>query len=138
MAEIYETDFFDIDESFVIQSAIFYSQSKSLVIEKRDVINRKGKSRTEIDFSEMSSSQIFSFHQVTSDIICDSIGGIETDHANMKHRLNEFDQAFIATPEFVIPLVKIMPSTTALKMKVSSTLFACSRVLVENKINKIM
>jgi hypothetical protein len=42
--EISDTDFFDIDESFVIQSAIFDNQSKSLVIEKRDVTNRKGKS----------------------------------------------------------------------------------------------
>ena len=96
--EISDTDFFDIDESFVIQSAIFDNQSKSMVIEKRDVTNRKGKSRTEIDFSEMSSSQIFPFHQVTSDILRDSIGGMETDHANLKHRLNEFEQAFIATP----------------------------------------
>jgi len=31
-----------------------------------------------------------------------------------------------------------MPATTAAYMKVSSTLFACSRELVENKINKIM
>jgi hypothetical protein len=35
-------------------------------------------------------------------------------------------------------LEKIVPATTALKMKVSSTLLACSRALVENNINKRM
>jgi hypothetical protein len=59
---ISDTEFFDIDESFVIQSAIFNIQSKSMVIEKRDVTNMKGKSRTEIDFSQMTPSKIYSFH----------------------------------------------------------------------------
>ena len=98
VVEISDTKFFDIDESFVIQSAIFESQSKILVIEKRDVTNRKGKSRTDIKFRKMRSSQISSFHQVTSEILCDSIGGIEMENANLKDRLNEFEKAFIATP----------------------------------------
>jgi hypothetical protein len=136
--EISNTDFFDIDESFVIQSAIFDSQSKSLVIEKRDVTNRKGKSRADINFSEMSPSQICQFHQGTGDILRDSIRGIEIENANMKQHLNEFEQAFLATPEFASPLEKIMPTTTAAKMKVSSTLLACSRALVDNNINKRM
>jgi hypothetical protein len=59
VVEISDTDFFDIDEFFIIQSAIFESQSKILVIEKRDVTNRKGKSRAEINFSKMPLSQIF-------------------------------------------------------------------------------
>jgi hypothetical protein len=63
---------------------------------------------------------------------------METDHANLKQHLNEFEQAFIATPKFAIPLEKIMPATTAAKMKVSSTLLAFSRALVENNINKRM
>jgi hypothetical protein len=40
--EIAETDIFDEDESFVFQSVVFYSQSKNLIIEKRDVTNKKG------------------------------------------------------------------------------------------------
>jgi hypothetical protein len=35
-------------------------------------------------------------------------------------------------------LAKIIPATTAVKMKVSSTLLSCSRALVENNINKRM
>jgi hypothetical protein len=58
---------------------------------------------------------------------------METDYAN-----NEFEQAFIATLEFFNRLEKIMPSTTAAKMKLSSTLLACSKSLVENNINKRM
>jgi hypothetical protein len=138
MVEISNTDFFDIDESFVIQSPIFDSQSKILVIEKRDVTNMKGKYRVEINFSKMSLSQICQFHQGTGDILHDSIRGIETEHANMKQRLNEFEQAFLATPKFASPLEKIVLATIAVKMKVSSTLLACSRALVENNINKKM
>jgi hypothetical protein len=58
---------------------------------------------------------------------------METDYAN-----NEFEQVFIATLEFFNHLAKIVPSTTATKMKLSSTLLACSKALVENNINKRM
>jgi hypothetical protein len=136
--DISDTEFFDIDESFVIQSVVFDSQSKSMVIEKRDVTNKKGKYRIEIDFSQMTPSKICSLHQVTGDFLRDSIGGMETDYVNLKHRLNKFEQAFITTPEFASPLAKILPSTTATKMKVFSTLLACSISLVEKKINKRM
>jgi hypothetical protein len=42
--EITKIDIFDEDESFIFQSVVFDSQSKNMVIEKRDVTNRKGKS----------------------------------------------------------------------------------------------
>ena len=124
MVEIAEIEIFDEDESFVYQSTFFYSQSKSMVIEKRDVTNSKGKSRIEINFRKMRLSQISLFHQVTDDALHDSIGGIETENARVKERLNEFEQAFIATPEFDIPLAKNLSATTANRMKVSSTLLA--------------
>ena len=68
-----------------------------MVIEKRDVTNRKGKYHTYINFREMRPSQISSFHQVTGEILKDSIGGIEMKNDRLKDRLNEFEQAFIAT-----------------------------------------
>jgi hypothetical protein len=55
--EIVETDIFDEDESFVFQSVVFDSQSKNLIIEKRDVTNKKGKSRSEINLRNMQPSQ---------------------------------------------------------------------------------
>jgi hypothetical protein len=55
--EIVETDIFDEDESFVFQSVVFYSKSKNLIIEKRDVTNKKGKSRSEINLRNMQPSQ---------------------------------------------------------------------------------
>jgi hypothetical protein len=82
--------------------------------------------------------QISLFHRITSDSLDDSIGGIEVKNARLKDRLNEFEEAFIATPEFASPLPKNVPTTTAAKMKVSSTLLALSRALVENNIKKIM
>ena len=66
------------------------------------------------------------------------IGGIEAKNARVKECLNKFEQAFIATPEFASPLAKNMSATIEAKMKVSSTLIACSRALVENNINKRM
>jgi hypothetical protein len=47
--EIIESETFDEEESFVFQSVVFYSESKNLIIEKRDVKNKKGKSRSEIN-----------------------------------------------------------------------------------------
>jgi hypothetical protein len=136
--EIDETKFFYEDESFVFQSVVFDNQSKSMVIEKRDITKRKGKYRTKINFREMRLSKISLFHQVTDDSIHNSIGGIEAQNSRVKERFNEFEQDFIATPEFSILLAKTVPSTTTAKMKVSSTLLACSRTLVDNNINKRM
>jgi hypothetical protein len=56
--EIDETKIFDEDESFVFQSVVFYSESKNLIIEKRDVRNKKGKSHSEINLRNMRPSQI--------------------------------------------------------------------------------
>jgi hypothetical protein len=109
-----------------------------MVIEKRDVTNRKGKSRIEINFRKMQSSQISLFYHITSDALHDSIGGIEVENARLKDRLKEFEEAFIATPEFASLLAKNVPATTTAKMKLSSTLLACSRALVENNIKKRM
>ena len=43
--DISDTENFDEDESFVFQSVVFDSQSKKLIIEKKHVKNKKGKSR---------------------------------------------------------------------------------------------
>jgi hypothetical protein len=43
--DISDTENFDEDESFVFQSVVFDSQSKKLIIEKKDVKDKKGKSR---------------------------------------------------------------------------------------------
>jgi hypothetical protein len=98
--EITEIDIFDEDESFVFQSAVFDSQSKNLIIEKRDVTNNKGKSRSEINFRKMQSSQISRFHRATVDALDDSIGGIEAENGRLNDRIKELEEAFIPTPVF--------------------------------------
>jgi hypothetical protein len=57
--EITETNIFYEDEFFVFQSVVFDTQSKNLIIEKRDVTNKKGKSRSDINLRNMHLSQIF-------------------------------------------------------------------------------
>jgi hypothetical protein len=41
--EIAETNFFYEDESFIFQSVVFDSESKNVIIEKRDIRNKKRK-----------------------------------------------------------------------------------------------
>jgi hypothetical protein len=60
--DISDTENFDEDESFVFQSIVFDSQSKKLIIEKKDVKNKKGKSRSEVNLENMRSSQICRLH----------------------------------------------------------------------------
>jgi hypothetical protein len=60
--EIIGTDTFDEQESFSFQSVVFYSESKRLVIEKRDVKNKKGKSRSKMNLQNMCPSQISQIH----------------------------------------------------------------------------
>jgi hypothetical protein len=120
--EIAKTDIFFEDESFIFESVVFDSQSKNMFIEKRDVTNRKGKSCMEINFRKMHPSQISLFHHVTSDALDDSIGGIEEKNSKLNDRVNEFEEAFIATPDFSSPLEKNVYATTTAKIKVSSTL----------------
>jgi hypothetical protein len=60
--EIVETNIFDKDESFVFQSVVFDNQSKNLIIEKRDVRNKKGKSHSDINLRNIHPSQISQIH----------------------------------------------------------------------------
>jgi hypothetical protein len=54
--EIIGTETFDEEESFAFQSAFFYNESKNLIIEKRDVKNKKGKYRSKINLRNMQPS----------------------------------------------------------------------------------
>jgi hypothetical protein len=51
--EIIGIDTLDEEESFAFQSIVFYSESKKLIIEKKDVKNKKGKSHSEINLRNM-------------------------------------------------------------------------------------
>ena len=51
--DIADTEMFYEDESFVFQSVVFYNQSKNLIIENRDVRNKKGKSCSNINLRNM-------------------------------------------------------------------------------------
>jgi hypothetical protein len=81
--EIADIEIFYEDESFVFQSIVFDNESKNLIIEKTDVTNKKGKSRSEINLRKMQSSQISQFHHATAYALDDSIGGIEVENARL-------------------------------------------------------
>jgi hypothetical protein len=138
LMEIVETDIFDEDESFVFQSVVFDNESKNLIIEKRDVRNKKGKSRSEINLRNMQPSQISRLHRATRDALDDSIGGIEAENARLKDRIKELEEALIPIPLLASPLAITVPATPATKLKGSSSLLTSCRGYVEKNIKKIM
>jgi hypothetical protein len=60
--EIIGTDTLDEEEYFSFQSVGFDSESKKLVIEKRDVKNKKGKYHSEMNLWNMHPSHISQIH----------------------------------------------------------------------------
>jgi hypothetical protein len=134
--EIIESETFDEEESFVFQSIVFYSESKNLIIEKRDVKNKKGKSRSEINLRNMRPSQISQIHRETRDALDNSIGSIEADNVRLKERIKELEETLMPLPVLASPLVMIEPRTPATKLKGSANLLTSSRCYVEKNIKK--
>jgi hypothetical protein len=71
--DMVDTEIFYEDESFVFQSVVFESESKKLIIEKRDVKNKKRKHRSELDLANMQASKISQLHMETRDALHDSL-----------------------------------------------------------------
>ena len=132
--DIVDTKIFDEDESFVFQSVVFDNQSKNLIIKKRDVTNKKGKSHSEINLRNMQLSQISWLHRATKDALDDSIGGIEVENSRLRNQIKELEEALIPTPLFASPLAKTMSSIPATKLKGSSSLLTSCRGYVEKNI----
>jgi hypothetical protein len=51
--DMVDTLIFDEDESFVFQNVVFESESKKLIIEKKDVNNNQRIYRSELDLANM-------------------------------------------------------------------------------------
>ena len=120
----------------MFQSAIFDSQSKKLIIEKKDVKNKKEKSCSKVHVANMRPSQIYQLHTVSGEALHDSIGGMETKNARLKNRVKELEDTFNPMPLLVNPLAIAMPGTPAPNVKESSTLLASCKGYVENNIKK--
>jgi hypothetical protein len=139
--DIVDTEIFYEDESFVFQSVVFESESKKLIIEKRDVKNKKRKYRSEVDLANMQLSQISGLHRETRDALHDSIGVIEAENARLKDQIKELEEALIPMPLLASPLaiaMPVTPYTPATKLKGSSSFLASCRGYVEKNIKKIM
>jgi len=109
--DIVDAEIFDEDESFVFQSVVFESESKKIIIEKRDVKNKKEKYCSEVDLANMWLSQISGLHRETIDSLDDSIGGIEAENARLKDRIKELEEVLILMPLLGSPLAIAMPIT---------------------------
>jgi hypothetical protein len=95
------------------RALFFYSESKKLIIEKRDVKNKKGKSRSEINLRNMHPSQISQIHRATGDALDNSISGLETENVMLKERIKELEGTLMPLPLFATPLAMIGPTTPA-------------------------
>jgi hypothetical protein len=84
LMEIIGTETFDEEKSFAFQSVVFDSESKNLIIEKRDVKNKKGKSRSKINLRNMRPSQISQIHRETRYALDNSIDGLEVNNVKLK------------------------------------------------------
>ena len=96
--DIVDTKMFDEDESFIFQSVVFESESKKLIIEKRDVKNKKRKHRSELDLANMHASKISELHRETKDALHDSVGVIEAKNAKLKNQIKELEEALFPMP----------------------------------------
>jgi hypothetical protein len=115
--DISDTKNFNEDESFVFQSIVFDSQSKKLIIEKKNVKNKKGKSRSEFSLANMWSSQICQLHTMRGDAHHDSIGGIEAENARLKDLVKELEEALIPMTLLANPSVIAMPCHPCSQLK---------------------
>jgi hypothetical protein len=115
--EIIGIDTLDEEESFAFQSIVFYSESKKLIIEKRDVKNKKGKSRSEIKLCNIFPSQISQIHQATGDTLENSISGLETKNIMLKERIKELEANLMPLPLFSTPLAMVRPTAPVENLK---------------------
>jgi hypothetical protein len=109
-----------------------------LIIDKKNVKNKKGKSRSEVDLTNMRPSKICQLHTMSGESLHDSIVGIETNNDRLKDRNKELEDAFIPMPLLVNPLVIAMPGTPAANVKASSTFLTSCKGYVDNNIKKRM
>jgi hypothetical protein len=74
----------DEEEYFSFQSVVFYNESKKLIIEKKDVKNKKGKYHLEINLRNMHPSHISQIHRATIDALENSIRVLEMENIMLK------------------------------------------------------
>jgi hypothetical protein len=120
--EIIGTETFDEEESFSFQSIVFYNESKNLIIEKRDVKNKKGKSHSEINLWNMRPSQISQIHRTTGDALDNSIECLEAENIRLKEQIKELEGALMPLPMLASPLAMIGPTTPTANLKGSKIL----------------
>jgi hypothetical protein len=111
------TDTFDKEEYFAFYIFVFYRESKKLVIEKRYVKNKKGKSYSEMNVWNILPSYLSHIHQATRDALDNSISGLEAENVRLKERIKELEGALMPLPRFATPLEMIEPTAPTEKLK---------------------
>ena len=128
--EIIGIDTLDEEESFAFQRSIFGGESKKLIIEKRDVKNKKGKSRSEINLHNMHPYHISQIHRATRDALDNSISGLETKNIMLKERIKELEANLMPLPLFSTPLAMVGSTALVPKLKGSASLITSAQSYV--------
>jgi hypothetical protein len=81
---------------------------------------------------------IFKIHRATKEALYDSFGGLEEENIKFKERIKELEEALMPLPLMASPLTIVTPTTTATKLKGSSSLLTSAKRYVERNIKKIM
>jgi hypothetical protein len=139
--DMVDTLIFYEDESFVFQNVVFESESKKLIIEKKDVNNNQRIHRSELDLANMQASKISQLHMETRDTLHGFVGLIEVENARLKNPIKELKEALFPMPLLHSSLRIAMSATKctpATNLKGSSSFLASSRGYVEKNINKRM
>jgi hypothetical protein len=87
------------------------ANKKKIIIEKKDVKNKKRKHRSELDLANMQASKISQLHMATGDALHDSVRVIEAENAKLKDRIKELEEALFPMPLLGSPLAIAIPST---------------------------
>jgi iron-sulfur cluster repair protein YtfE (RIC family) len=109
---------------------VFESESKKLIIERKDVNNNQRMHRSELDLANMKASKISQLHMETRDALHGSVGLIEAENSRLKNHIKELEEALFSMPLLHSSLRITMPAITctpATNLKGSSSFFASYR-----------
>ena len=107
-----------------------------MIVERGDQKNKNGKSGSEVDLKDMRLSQISKIHRETGDVLDDSIDGLEDENVKLKERIGELENALMPLPILASRFWMVKPTTTAIKLKLSSSLLTTIWIYVEKNIKK--
>jgi hypothetical protein len=116
-----------------------------LIFERTPSKNKKGKTCSTLNFSNMLPSGIVKIHKVTTNSLDVSIDDMEAENAITKERIQELEFTLIPPPILATHVATIQPGRnfektpeSSVRLKGTSRLLTTTKCYVEKNIKKIM